>query len=55
MEHGANPDAIYNDTLTVLQWARERINPTFAAYLEGLQHGKSIDYTVALEIPHDND
>jgi len=55
IEHGANPDAIYNDTLTVLQWARERINPTFAAYLEGLQHGKSIDYTVALEIPHDND
>mmetsp|Transcript_88268 Transcript_88268/g.175414 ORF Transcript_88268/g.175414 Transcript_88268/m.175414 type:complete len:662 (+) Transcript_88268:70-2055(+) len=55
IEHRANPDAMYNDSLTVLQWARERINPKFASYLEGLQHGTRIDYTVALEIPHDND
>jgi len=55
MEHRANPDAIYSDNQTVLQWARERINLQFASYLEGLQHGKNIDYTVALDIPHDND
>jgi len=55
MEHRANLETTCNDSQTVLQWARERINPKFAAYLEGLQQGKDIDYTVALEVPHDND
>lgn len=55
IENRADPGAMYNESLSVLQWARERINPQFAAYLEGLQHGESVEYTVALDIPRDND
>jgi len=55
IESRADLLAMYNESLSVLQWARERINPKFADFLEGLQHGESLEYTVALDIPRDND
>ncbi|CAK0808762.1 unnamed protein product, partial [Prorocentrum cordatum] len=41
VEHRADVQAMCTETHTVLQWARERINPKFAAFLEALQRGDS--------------
>lgn len=39
VEHRADVQAKCTETHTVLQWAKERINPKFAAYLEALRSG----------------
>eukprot|EP00441_Pelagodinium_beii_P040982 CAMPEP_0197630306 /NCGR_PEP_ID=MMETSP1338-20131121/7836_1 /TAXON_ID=43686 ORGANISM="Pelagodinium beii, Strain RCC1491" /NCGR_SAMPLE_ID=MMETSP1338 /ASSEMBLY_ACC=CAM_ASM_000754 /LENGTH=917 /DNA_ID=CAMNT_0043201497 /DNA_START=55 /DNA_END=2808 /DNA_ORIENTATION=+ len=51
IEHGADIHLPANESLTVLQWARERINPKFAAYLEALSRGEKPDLDVAAENP----
>mmetsp|Transcript_5944 Transcript_5944/g.6406 ORF Transcript_5944/g.6406 Transcript_5944/m.6406 type:complete len:80 (-) Transcript_5944:80-319(-) len=54
IESSADVYAKYRNS-NMLEWARERINVRFAEYLEGLTNGKSVDYTMALDIPRDTD
>lgn len=43
MEHRADPGAMANENKTVVEWARERINPRFALFLEALRKGEDTD------------
>lgn len=53
IERRADLDLLCSESLTSIQWARERINPKFAAFLAGVQRGEATEYTVALEVPQD--
>mmetsp|Transcript_128668 Transcript_128668/g.274639 ORF Transcript_128668/g.274639 Transcript_128668/m.274639 type:complete len:727 (-) Transcript_128668:98-2278(-) len=56
IENSADVSAQYNDSLTVLQWSKERINSRFAAYLETLSTGGDVgEYFTACDAPRDND
>jgi len=51
IEHRADVHLSANESQSVLQWARERINPKFAGYLEALSRGENPDLVVASENP----
>eukprot|EP00931_Biecheleriopsis_adriatica_P115959 TRINITY_DN91694_c0_g1_i1.p1 TRINITY_DN91694_c0_g1~~TRINITY_DN91694_c0_g1_i1.p1 ORF type:complete len:902 (+),score=202.58 TRINITY_DN91694_c0_g1_i1:91-2796(+) len=51
IEHKADIHADATGSLSVLQWARERINGKFAAYLEALSRGEKADIALALDSP----
>eukprot|EP00933_Yihiella_yeosuensis_P040307 TRINITY_DN34587_c0_g1_i1.p1 TRINITY_DN34587_c0_g1~~TRINITY_DN34587_c0_g1_i1.p1 ORF type:complete len:895 (-),score=189.20 TRINITY_DN34587_c0_g1_i1:54-2738(-) len=52
IEHRADINEKANESISVLQWARERINGKFAAYLEAVNRGDAdADVAVSLESP----
>jgi len=46
---GADVHAMYQDGLTVLQWARERLSHKFAKHLDALSKGEQIDCVIVLD------
>lgn len=46
IDHRADVHAEANESLTVLQWARERINTKFATYLEAVSRGEEPEVEV---------
>jgi len=51
IDRRADPGAMANERLTVLQWTRERINANFASYLGALHRGEEVDVTVSWDRP----
>jgi len=51
VQHRADPMAAATESQNVLQWARERVNHKFAAFLEALHRGEEPDCTVTLDRP----
>mmetsp|Transcript_103024 Transcript_103024/g.332023 ORF Transcript_103024/g.332023 Transcript_103024/m.332023 type:complete len:688 (-) Transcript_103024:83-2146(-) len=54
IEHRADLDVHCFGELTAIQWARERINGKFAAFLEATRSGTPLDYDMLLEAPRDD-
>jgi len=50
IDHGADVQLPCGSSPNAIEWARERINDRFAAYLEGIYRGESVDYLVELAI-----
>eukprot|EP00928_Gymnodinium_smaydae_P046244 TRINITY_DN30806_c0_g1_i1.p1 TRINITY_DN30806_c0_g1~~TRINITY_DN30806_c0_g1_i1.p1 ORF type:complete len:740 (-),score=151.82 TRINITY_DN30806_c0_g1_i1:176-2395(-) len=53
---GADPNEIASGSQTVVQWARERVNPKFANFLVAVHSGdQNVDYVTALDRPGGDD
>eukprot|EP00932_Pfiesteria_piscicida_P019896 SRR837773.6718.p1 GENE.SRR837773.6718~~SRR837773.6718.p1 ORF type:complete len:266 (+),score=59.35 SRR837773.6718:80-799(+) len=53
-EHNADMDAPCCQGLNVVQWAKRRINSSFAKFLEAVKRGEAPDLEMALEGPCDD-
>lgn len=53
-EHRADMDAPCCGDLNVVQWARQRINASFAKFLQAVKNGETPDVEMALEGPCDD-
>merc|ERR1712039_1078393 len=55
INHKADVSLMYSDSLTVLEWAKERINSKFSNFLAAAARGEAVEYNLTLDAPRELD